>query len=288
MNILLTGASGFIGRNIATAIDAAGHLVKPVSRSHGIDYSEMLSSENWLPHLEGIDAVINCVGIIGETSGQRFEILHSQAPIALFKACFQAGIQPVLQVSALGADENAFSAYHLTKKAADDYLRDLNLDWFVLKPSLVYGKGGTSSEMFMRLASLPLIPVIGNGQQLLQPVHITDVVAAVMKALTSGKTQLTIDIVGTDTISFSGWLQMMRVAQGLERTRELCIPFKMAKILASFGQYLSPVLKPENLDMLEAGYWADSKPFIEFLGRDPLVIKPNLFFTKVESIRDAS
>ena len=93
MNILLTGANGFIGRNIAIALVAAGHQVKSASRSNGIDFCQMLSPADWLPHIQGIDAVINCVGIIGERGSQQFSSLHTQAPSAMFRACVQAGIR---------------------------------------------------------------------------------------------------------------------------------------------------------------------------------------------------
>lgn len=288
MNILLTGANGFIGRNIATALSAAGHQVIPASRSNGIDFSRMLAPADWLPHLERIDAVINCVGIIGESGRQRFDSLHVLAPSALFRACADTGVRRVLQISALGADETAFSAYHLSKRAADDYLRSLDLEWFVLRPSLIYGRGGKSAELFMRLAMLPLIPVIGDGQQALQPVHISDVVATVMHSLTSSKARQTLDIVGSETIAFAEWLQTMRRAQGQRPARLFHIPFPLAMALTHIGRYFNPMLQPENLRMLQTGYRADSRPLVRFLGRMPLTAETQLFFSDDVPARSAS
>lgn len=288
MNILLTGASGFIGHNLVAELTAAGHRIKPVCRSEGVDFSRMLSVADWLPHLEGVDAVINSVGIIGESGSQRFELLHTLAPSALFRACAQAGVRRVLQISALGADKAAFSAYHLSKRAADDCLRSLDLDWFVLRPSLIYGLGGKSADLFMRLAALPRIPVIDNGQQELQPVHISDVVATVMQSLTSPKTMQTLDIVGTEIITFAEWLQTMRQALGLPRARLIHIPFRMAMAIAQVGRHFNPMLQPENLRMLKTGYWADFRPLVQFLGRPPLTTTPSLFFSAGTSTRGAS
>lgn len=279
MNILLTGANGFIGRNIAFALAAAGHEVRPVSRTHGTDFSRMSLPEQWLPHLDGIDTVINGVGIIGESNTQRFDTLHTLAPAALFRACVQAGVRRVVQISALGADETAFSAYHRTKRAADDILRSLDLDWFVLRPSLIHGKGGKSAEMFMRLAALPRIPVIGDGQQLLQPVHISDVVTTVLHSLATPETRRTLDLVGPETVTFAEWLQRMRQAQGLPRGRIFSIPFPVAMVLARAGRHINPILQPENLRMLQAGYWADVRPLAQFLGRMPFTLEPGMLFT---------
>lgn len=279
MNILLTGAGGFIGSNITRALVTAGHRVRSVSRRHGVDFCRMQAMADWLPHLDGIDAVINSVGIIGETGTQRFLPLHSAAPAALFRACAHAGVRRVLQISALGADEAAFSAYHLSKRAADDCLRSLDLDWFVLRPSLVYGHGGRSAALFMRLAALPLIPVIGDGQQKLQPVHVCDVVATVLHSLSTTKTRQTLDIVGSETILFAEWLQSMRCALGLPRGRLLHIPFALALAGARLGRHIDPILQPDNLRMLEKGYWADVQPLQQFLGRMPLALNPSLLFT---------
>ena len=279
MNILLTGASGFIGHNIATALVAAGNKVKPVSRSHGIDFSCMRTPADWLPHLDGIDAVINSVGIIGESGSQRFAPLHTLAPAALFRACHRAGVRRVLQISALGADETAFSAYHLSKRAADDTLRSLDLDWFVLRPSLIYGRGGKSADLFMRLSALPLIPVIGDGQQELQPIHISDVVATVLQSLISTNSRQTLDIVGNETITFTEWMQLMRRAQGLPRARVVHFQFTLVMTLACLGRHFNPILQPENLRMLQTGYKADVKPLAQFLERMPLTVEPSLFFS---------
>ncbi|OOZ38951.1 epimerase [Solemya pervernicosa gill symbiont] len=291
MNVLLTGASGFVGRNIATVLTAKGHRVIPVSRLEGVDFAQMLEAEKWLPYLEGVDAVINSVGIIGESGSQNFAALHTHAPIALFEACSQAGVRRVVQISALGADETAFSAFHLSKRAADDYLCGLDLEWFVLRPSLIYGRGGKSAELFMRLAALPLIPVIGDGEQTLQPLHISDVVTTVLQALTSTKTGMSLDIVGAETFTFTEWLQMMRHAQRLSRARVLHVPAVMAMVSAYVGRYFNPMLQPENLLMLQRGYRTDSRhceKLEQFIGRPPLNVESHLFFSDVESIGGSS
>lgn len=278
MNVLLTGASGFIGRNIAAALVAAGHRVRPAARSNGIDFRHLLTPADWLPHLQGIDAVINCVGIIGETATQKFGPLHVQAPSALFRACASVKLRRVIQISALGSDGTAFSAYHLSKRAADDCLRSLDVDWFVLRPSLIYGRGGKSAELFLRLSALPLLPVLGDGQQGLQPVHISDVVATVMLCLSASVARQTLDIVGDESITFAEWLQTMRQARGMRRAPLLHVPFRLAWLLARLGHYCTPMLRTDNLRMLQTGYHADVQPLASFLGRRPLPFRPQLLF----------
>lgn len=279
MNVLLTGASGFLGRHIAAALVGAGHTIVPVSRRSGVDFRRMRTPPDWRALLDGVDAVVNAVGIIGETRGQNFALLHTQAPMALFDACLQAGVRRVVQISALGADASACSAYHSSKRAADDGLRSLPLDWFVLRPSLVYGQGGASVGAALRLAALPWIPVVGRGRQMLQPVHISDLVAAVLRSLTAAEVGLTLDIVGPEAISCADWLQRLRRAQGLEPARLMCVPYPLVLALAVLGRGISSMARPDNIRMLQRGSTADMRPLERFLGRRPLAAEPGLLFT---------
>lgn len=276
MKILLAGASGFIGRNLMSVLTRDGHAIQPVSRRHGVDLARMQTPDRWLPYLKDVDAVVNAVGIIGETRTQRFDVLHATAPMALFDACARAGVSRVVQISALGADDTAFSRYHRSKKTADDHLRSLDVDWFVLRPSVIYGPGGSSSALFLRLASLPVLPVIGDGRQRLQPVHIADVVDTVRHCLSSPRPRQTLDIVGNEDIEFVEWLQRLRMAQGHARAAVLRLPVWTALAGAWFGRPFSAMARPENIRMLTRGYLGDGDPWRRFLGRSALDFSPDL------------
>ncbi|WML89332.1 NAD-dependent epimerase/dehydratase family protein [Thiothrix lacustris] len=276
MNILLTGASGFIGGHIRRALENAGHTVTPATRQHGFDFSQMLAAADWLPHLQGVDAVINSVGIIAETRGQTFATLHHHAPTALFRACVMAGTPRVVQISALGADEQAFTPYQLSKKAADDVLRALPLAWFVLRPSLVYGEGGASMAMFQRMARLPVISLVGDGQYRVQPVHVSDVVATVLQALQATPAHRTLDVVGAYPLAFVDWLQTLRLEQGKKNAVTLPVPFALMMAIAHWGRFVMPLLHPDNLRILQRGNVANVQPLAAFLGRMPLSVEEGL------------
>ncbi|MGZ4958959.1 MAG: NAD(P)H-binding protein [Methylomonas sp.] len=292
MNVLLTGATGFIGNAVLRALLRQGHRVTACCRnpdrllfSHPdltairIDFASAGSMEQWLPHLGGIEAVVNCVGIIAEGKGQYFQNLHSGTPIALFKAGAQAGVKKIVQISALGADSDAVSAYHLSKKAADDALRSLPVDWFVLQPSIVYGVGAQSTALFHALAALPVHLVPDGGVQLLQPVHLDDVANAVCRCLdphVSG--QRTLALVGSKPISYAQLLQNLRHRLGKPPAVRLSVPYRYALMAAGFGKYLGePILSRDNVAMLGRGNSADLGPLAELLGRSPLGIDSELF-----------
>ncbi|MCQ8117942.1 NAD(P)H-binding protein [Methylomonas rosea] len=292
MNILLTGATGFIGNAVLRELLRQGHQVTACCRhperlliDHPkltlltLDFAKAGKIECWLPHLQGIDAIVNCVGIIAESKHQSFAQLHTQAPTALFQAGAQVGIQKIVQLSALGSDADAKSAYHLSKKVADDALRELTVDWFVLQPSLVYGPGGQSSGLFHALAAFPVHFLPDGGRQLLQPIHIADLATAVCHCLepaVSGRQSLA--LVGPSPITYADWLQGLRRRLGKPKAKTCAIPYQYALTMAGMGKWLGePILSKDNLAMLNRGNCSDSGPISVLLGHSPASVNQALF-----------
>ncbi len=292
MNILLTGATGFIGRHILQSLENEGHNVTACVRNPEklqqcfpntcfieVDFAKANSLENWLPYLNNIDAVINAVGIIAETSQQQFSQLHSDTPIALFKAAKQAGVHKIIQISALGADQSAQSRYHLSKNRADDTLRQLQLDWFILRPSIVYGEGAQSMALFHAMAALPIVVAIDGGQQLMQPVHVDDVVATILHCLkpeTEG--QHTLDLVGPNPLSFTELLQRLRTRMGKKMAITVSIPGIIAEKTAFLGKWLGePTMTAENIRMLRQGNSASAEAIQHFLGKPTASLEEKMF-----------
>ena len=259
MNILIVGSRGFIGSHLSDAL-MSYHNIHVCNQ----DFNKMTEPDRWFPFLENIDAVVNCVGIIKESKSRTFETTHYKAPVALFQACEQKGVKRVVQISALGADQSATTSYHKTKKQADDFLRQSNLDWFILYPSLVYGENGKSFAFFKKLSNLPMIPLVGNGQQLIQPVHIEVLIMVIKAGLESKQTRQSINVVGENPLSYKQWMQKLRSRNS--KPWFLPIPFWMFR-LAAF------ILKPfnlqfltnDNLSMLQRNNIADFTPLKNFL-----------------------
>lgn len=284
MIVLLTGASGFLGQRLATALLHAGHHVicamrhPPAARLHGApvryfaaDLSRDVDVADWMPRLAGVDAVINAAGILREQRGQSFEAVHVRGPCALFAACAAAGVGRVVQVSALGADEHATTPYHLSKKAADDYLLGLPLrSASVVQPSLVYGPGGTSARLFTRLASLPVIPLPGRGQQPLQPIHVDDAVQAIVALLDDDELTGRIPLVGPQPLPLREWLARLRRSMGLGPARFVPVPVPLVDIGARVGSALpASLLDRDTWRMLQRGNTGDARLTHALLGRPP-------------------
>lgn len=272
MNILITGASGFIGQNLIKSLISSEHNITACIHKTELpfnvkifkcDFAQMLKITDWLPLLMGIDVVINCVGIITEDKKHRFDVMHSKAPIALFKACAKTHVKRIIQISALGADDSALVNYHKSKKQADDYLRTSSLDWFILRPSLIYGKGGKSFGFFKSLSNLPITPLMGDGKQVIQPININDMIDVIKKCITAKQVNQTIDVVG-NSITYKQWMQQLRDKNS--PARFIQTPMALMKLSSWL---LSPLnlqlLSKDNLIMLEQNNVADFIPLKNFM-----------------------
>ena len=285
MRILLTGASGLIGKQLLATLLAEGHHVTCAMRSppngastrlgyiHA-DFTQDTDKSLWLARLRGVDAVINAVGIFREQGRQTFAAVHTDTPCALFAACAESdSVQLVIQLSALGADKDAETPYHLSKRAADDCLARLPLRAFVVQPSLVYGSGGASARFFKMLASMPFGIRFGQGAQMVQPIHVDDVADAIaglvrqpLPVAADGVTARRIPLVGPQAMPFTDYLKALRAGMGLGRLRVLRLPAVFARLAARLRLGL---LDPDAWRMLERGNSADPAMTARLLGRAP-------------------
>uniref|UniRef100_UPI00333F22CC SDR family oxidoreductase n=1 Tax=Castellaniella defragrans TaxID=75697 RepID=UPI00333F22CC len=278
MKVLVCGASGFVGRAIADRLARDGHQVvrgvrRPASPAEiAIDYMADLSAEQWLARLEGIDAVVNAVGILVERGGQTFECLHAQAPIALFAACRQRDVRRVIQISALGADSRE-TPYFASKCAADDFLLAQALPAHVIRPSLVYGHDGDSASFFRVMASLPIHPLPAGGRQALRPIHVDDLSGLVSRLLDAGDDAdhpACIEAVGGTPVSYREMLGLYRKGMGLPAAIPVGIPAWVMRGTAAIGGWIpSSTLTPETWRMLRRGNTADARQTASVLGKAP-------------------
>ena len=288
MRVLMTGATGFIGNALAQALLREGHeLVCAVReparldlgpgrwRAVRADLSTVPDAAWWQPHLAGVQAVINAVGIIREQPGQAFDALHARAPSELFQAAADAGVRTAIQISALGADDEAQSRYHRTKKIADDTLRALPLAGAVVQPSIVYGAQSPGAAMFNSMAAAPLLAMPQAGAMQVQPVHVDDVVAGVLALLAAPPTPVaTVAFVGPEPLAMADYLRQLRGALGLPGGLPV-LPLPTPLFLA--GAHLAAhvpgsMLDPETAGMLLRGNAAPSQDFRRLLGRAPRAV----------------
>ena len=286
MRVLLTGANGFIGAHLAAALIAAGHRLTgavrdpagfrrrfPEAAALAVDLNRDVSVEAWLKRLDGIDAVVNSAGVLQGARGQSIEAIHARAPRALFDACARRGVRRVVQISAISADPAAGTAYAVTKHAADTHLRTLDLDWVVLRPSLVYAAGSYGGTSLLRaLAAMPWrIPVVGAGAQRFQPIHVADLARTVLACLESPVlVRRTLDPVGPETVTLAELLVALRAWLGFAPAPLLHVPLPVVRLACRVGDVLGAgPLRTTSLRQIEFGNAGDPAGFIAVVGFTP-------------------
>jgi len=274
LRILIVGGSGFIGRHVAAELLAAGHEVVAASRRtldlRRDDEAQLIAA------VEGFDAVANCAGL---ARGASMALVHGEGTLRLVRACVAAGAPRFLHVSALGVEDCGETQYQRTKAVVEDFLQDFDpagekLDWRVLRPSLVIGRGGVSFDLQLALAALPLVPRIGGGAWRMQPVHVDDL-AEVARRLLEGEAPgpRKIDAVGPAPMTTDELSQVLRAWLGLGRPRFFDVPTP----LLALGAHVAPRVgdlpfNAELLTLLSRGNVSDPAPLTLALGRAPLPV----------------
>ena len=282
MKVFIMGARGFIGARVANALEAAGHDVVRGSRPQ-FDFARDHDAATWQAKLRGFDAVVNAVGIFREHGAQTFEAIHVRGPIAMFRACAALGI-PVIQFSALGADEGAQTQFHRSKRRADDALLDLDVPSVVLQPSLVHGAGGASAALFTTLASLPVIPLPGGGGQRVQPVHVDDAAAAVVAIVDERRfTRDRVALVGPRAMTLREFLGDLRAAMGFHAARFISVPAALVTFAAKMR--MAGMLDADAWSMLRRGNTGDAAALTALLHRAPRASSRFIATTERDSTR---
>ncbi|MPS95272.1 NAD-dependent epimerase/dehydratase family protein [Comamonas sp.] len=277
MRVLICGGTGFLGRHIVNALALLDH--DPVVRSRHsqppLDFGACTTAEAWLAHLQGIDAVINAVGALRDRPGQDLQTLHSLAPMALFDACARAGVRRVVQVSALGAGQGG-TQYATTKRAADEHLLTLGrqglLKPVVVRPSIIFGAGGASSQLLMNLARLPLLLLPGlMRSSRIQPVAVRDLADVLAQMATSDTPEGMVEIGGPEPLSTEAFIASLRSQMGYGPASVHALPDWMSKGSARVGDQI-PSLPwcSETMALLENDNVTDPQTLVRLLGRAPV------------------
>lgn len=279
MKILVCGATGFVGRHISQWLLTAGHTVvrgirKPqLADDIVVDYTHDTNMETWLPRLDGVDAVINAVGVLRDSKAQPMKQILEQTPIALFSACKEVGIKRIVQISALGIDKGIETPYFQYRREPEKYLNALpkSTRFLILRPSVIYGEDGAGAKMFRFQASMPVHTLPAGGGQRLQPVHIDDICEATTLWLADPATDSkTISCVGNEATDMRGMLDSYRQQLNHSSAVHIGIPSFLVELSAKLGDFIpaSPLCS-DTLTMLNAGNTGDATEFANLLGRQP-------------------
>jgi uncharacterized protein YbjT (DUF2867 family) len=248
MRIAVIGGTGLIGSAIVAYLSSHGHAVVAMSRSArnagtsgiSIDISKATTSSYWLPHLAGIEAVINCSGVLQDGPNESTSMVHDEGVGTLFAACEKLQIRRVIHFSAIGVDRATPSAFSRTKLAGDKALMERDLDWVILRPSVVIGRSAFGASALMRgLAALPVLPVMPNTAPI-QIILLEDVIKTVDHFLQPGAaSRQIIELVGPDRYSFAEVIARFRQWYRWRPALEVMLPRLLTNALYKCGDVVS-------------------------------------------------
>ncbi len=228
--ILLTGASGTVGRALLPLLLAAGHDVRALVRDprglgrHRVDVQIALGDLARLVdrHLQrqalrGADTVIHLAAAIRDEPHARVEELNGLATARLLRAAERAGVERFVFFSALGASEFQRTRFFRAKALAERAVAGSPLATTVFAPSIVYDPGDRWVRLMKRLALLPVLPISGSGAARFQPIWAHDVARCVVTALERDRERARYELAGPELMSYDEIARTVARASGRPR-----------------------------------------------------------------------
>jgi uncharacterized protein YbjT (DUF2867 family) len=229
VRVAITGGTGFVGAHLAKALVSQGHEVVLLAR--GVDERPLAREAVALPGVRvartgvgdpdgllsafrGADAVAHCAGINRELGPQTYAAVHVQGTRNVVAAAERAGVRRLALLSFLRARPDCGSGYHESKWAAEEILRASGLEWTVLKPGMMYGRG---DHMLDHLShALHTLPVFADlGRTPVRPLAIADAVEVLVAALVHGRLpRRTVPLTGPTELALNAAVRLVEDAIG--------------------------------------------------------------------------
>jgi uncharacterized protein YbjT (DUF2867 family) len=242
MRVLILGGTGFIGSAVVARLSTDGHECIAVSRGAmpsgqirhiRLDVAQAKRLDDWSVHLAGVDAVVNAAGALQDAD---MHGVHVAGIAALYAACEAHGVRRVIHLSAIGVDRETPSAFSRTKRDGETALMALDLDWVVLRPSVVIGRAAYGGSALLRgLAALPCMPVLPDTAPI-QPVHLDDVIETIVFFLKPGApARQSLDLAGPRRMAFGEAVMLFRRWLRWQPARSFSVPRFAAAALYRLG-----------------------------------------------------
>ncbi len=287
-SICMLGGGGFVGRSIADHATARGLRVRVVTRSptRGRALTVLPTVEIMVADVhdesalgrafEGMDAVVNLVGILHASAGQSFAAVHAELPRKVAQACARAGgVRHILHMSALGASVDGPSEYLRSKGAGEAALRQEAgaVPWTIFRPSVIFGQDDRFLNLFASLVRMfPVIPLAGAGVRF-RPIWVEDVARCFVQALGDARSfGRTYELCGPQTCTLAELVQFVARTLGRRRT-VVALPHALALLQAAVLERLpGRLMTRDNLRSMSVDSVC-SGPFPELFGFEPAALE---------------
>jgi NADH dehydrogenase len=268
--ILATGATGFIGPRVVHALRGRDLPVRALVRSAsagsaatlaswGADLAQgdMTEPESVRRAVDGCDVVVHLVAI-RQGRSEEFQRVMEQGTRGLVTASREAGVRRFVLMSALGTSEETkdLVPYYHAKWEQEQTVRGSGIEYVIFRPSFVFARDGGILPTFRKLARLtPVTPIIGSGEQRIQPIWIEDVAAYFSQSVDhADAANRMFEVGGPDAVSWNEFWERLKKALGMRRP-SLHVPVGLMRANALITERLpgNIPLTRDLLTMLEHG-----------------------------------
>ena len=232
MKILLTGANGFLGKIVTTKLVNEGHnviaLVIPEEdttylctlKNVNILRGDITDSNSIKNVMKKIDIVIHLAALLNNSDENLNMKINYEGTKNIADLAEKNNVKRVIFTSSMTATSNNLNAYGKSKKLAEEYLNTKKFNTIIIRPTLLYGKGGAAFNKLRDMINmLPIfVPVIGNGTSIKQPIYVEDAAEIIKKAATMEiNTNKVYQIGGPEQIEFKEYVNKILKIQGKKK-----------------------------------------------------------------------
>src|SRR5262245_60284110 len=262
MHVLVTGASGLVGRRLVARllaagvtvtafVRAAGRLDAPAGDALSVAVGDVTDPDSIARALAGCDVVVHLANASGVTDVARVHAVNVGGTDHVLAAARAAGVRRLIFTSTISATRDRLGPYGRTKRLAEERVRASGIPFVILRPSLVYGGDdrGLVGTLVRHLRTLPVMPVIGNGRIQLDPVHLDDLCGVIEASLERDDVLgRTYDVLGPDRVTLDDFLRRLGDILGVRRPL-LHLPARASLLLARVlgGLMTHPPLTVDNV-----------------------------------------
>jgi uncharacterized protein YbjT (DUF2867 family) len=281
VKIAVLGGAGFVGSHIVKQLTADSHTVRvithrrqPPNRVAGVEYVEgaITNEESLVAGFTGCQAVVHAVGIIIESGTATHENIVVQGTANVVSACRRAGVPSVIFISALGTGTNSQSRYHKAKFSAEQSIESSGISYVIFRPSVIYGREDKFINMLVSMIRyLPVVPVVGDGNYLLQPIFVDDLAAMVSQSISQPHAHnRSYTAAGPESFTFRELLTVIKKTIG-KRRANIYLPISVLRIVAGIAEKILtlPPITRDQLLMLDEGNSGDIAETVKTFGVHP-------------------
>lgn len=284
MTVAVVGATGFVGRHVVPHLAAAGHRVFAISRRGGrrdgwTDLVEARAADvdtgvGLEGALEGAEAVVHLVAIARETGGRRFEETNVRGTGRVVAAAEHAGVRRIVHLSALGVIDDPKLAYLHSKWRGEQLVRESALEWVVLRPSLLFGRGDGFFNLVkttLRWWSPGIVAIPGTGDARFQPLAVADLAIAVEKSLTGPEHAGQVyELGGPEHLTYREIVEEVMSVTGMRRLK-LGMPIPLLSALTAVTDRVLPIfpVSHDQVSSLQRPNFTELDAFERAFGTSP-------------------